>query len=435
MLRIIFAFLIGLTATTAQAEIDIKEITSPGGIDAWVVEEPAIPFIAMEIRFRGGTSLDEPGKRGAVSLMTGLLEEGAGDMDAQDFQTAREALAASYGFRAFDDSLNISARFLTENQDEALELLRKLLVEPRFDQDAIDRVRAQVLSGIASDAKDPGTIASQAFDAAAFGDHPYGSPRAGTIESVTALTRDDIVAAHRNVLTRDRLYVSVVGDIRAEDVGPMLDNLLGALPAEGTPAPTDAGFALAGGMTVIDFDTPQAVALFGHEGMERDDPDFFAAFMANHILGGRGFGSRLMQEVREERGLTYGIGTSLVPMFHAEMIIGQVASANDTIAEAIAVTRAEWERIATEGVTAAELEKAKTYLTGAYPLRFDGNDEIAKIMVGMQMTGLTPDYVIDRNDFVEAVTLEQINRVASALFQPDNLHFVVVGQPVGLETQ
>lgn len=432
MLRLIIALGLALGATTARAEISIQEITSSGGIDAWVVEEPSIPFIALEIRFRGGTSLDAPETRGAINLMTGLLEEGAGDKSAQEFQTAREALAASYSFRAFDDSLNISARFLTENQDAALDLLRKALVEPRFDQDALDRVRAQVLSGIASDEKDPSSIAGSAFDAAAFGDHPYGSSREGTIETVTALTRDDMVTAHRNAMTRDRLYVSVVGDISATEVGPMLDALLGDLPAAGVPAPADAGFALEGGITVIDFETPQSVALFGHEGLERDDPDFFAAFIINHVMGAGGFESRLMQEVREERGLTYGIGTSLVPMFHAEMILGQVASSNDTIAEAIEVTRAEWARMGAEGLTADELVEAKTFLTGAYPLRFDGNAEIAKIMVGMQMVGLTPAYVVDRNDFVEAVTLEEANRVAAELFRPDDLHFVVVGQPVGL---
>jgi len=434
MLRLIIALSLTLAATTARAEIAIQEVTSDGGIDAWIVEEPSIPFIALEIRFRGGTSLDAPDKRGAINLMSGLLEEGAGDKSAQEFQALRESLAASYSFRAFDDTLSISARFLTENQDEALELLREALVEPRFDQDALDRVRAQVLAGIASDEKDPNSIASAAFDAAAFDDHPYGSSRDGTTETVTALTRDDIVAAHQKAMTRDRIYVSVVGDITADEVGPMLDKLLGALPATGAPAPSDAGFALDGGVTVIDYETPQSVALFGHEGLERDDPDFFAAFIINQVMGAGGFESRLMQEVREERGLTYGIGTSLVPMFHAEMILGQVASSNETIAEAIEVTRAEWARMGAEGLTAEELAEAKTFLTGAYPLRFDGNAEIAKIMVGMQMVGLTPDYVVDRNDFIEAVTLEEANRVASELFRADDLHFVVVGQPVGLQT-
>lgn len=434
MLRILSALCLTVLATTARAEIDIIEVTSDGGIEAWVVEEPSIPFVAMELRFRGSSSLDLPGKRGATNLMAGLIEEGSGDMTAQEFQAALEALAASFRFRARDDTLSISAQFLTENQDDALALLRQALTEPTFDQDALDRVRAQVLSSIASDAKDPNSIAGAAFDAAAFGDHPYGQVIDGSAESVNALTRDDMFEAHSNALTRDRLYVSVVGDITAAEVGPMLDALLSDLPATGPNLPTDVDFGLGGGVTVIDFETPQSVALFGHSGIKRDDDDFFAAYIVNHVLGAGGFESRLMSEVREKRGLTYGIRSYLVPKFHAEMIVGSVASSNETIAQAIEVTRAEWARMATEGMTAEELEAAKTYLTGEYPLRFDGNGEIAEIMVGMQTIGLPPDYVINRNDYVNAVTLDDVNRVAAELLQADDLHFVVVGQPEGLES-
>ncbi len=431
MLRILLALC--LFATTAQAEIDIKEVTSPGGINAWVVEEPSIPFVSIEIRFRGSASLDLPGKRGATNLMTGLIEEGSGEMTAQEFQTAREALAARFSFRAFDDTLSISASVLTENRDEALALLRQALTDPTFQQDALDRVRAQVLSGIASAEKDPNDIAGMAFDAAAFGDHPYGSSIDGTVETVNALTREDMFAAHRNALTRDRVFVSVVGDITADQVGPMLDDLLGDLPAEGPPLPGDVAFGLDGGITVVEFDTPQSVAYFGHAGIKRDDPDFFAAYIMNQVLGAGGFESRLMTEVREKRGLTYGIRSYLVPKFHSEMVFGSVASSNATIAEAIEVIRAEWARMAQEGLTPEELETAKTYLTGEYPLRFDGNSEIAKIMVGMQMIELPPDYVINRNDYIEAVTLEDVNRVAAELLKPEALHFVVVGKPAGLD--
>ncbi len=432
MIRFALTLWVAFTASAAIAAVEIKEITSPGGIEAWLVEEPSIPFTALEIRIRGGASLDEPGKRGATNLMMALIEEGAGDMDAQAFQTRREELAASFRFRAGDDLTSISAEFLTENRDEALALLREALINPRFDQDAIDRVRGQVLSGLASDAKDPNTIASDAFNAAAFPGHPYGTVMDGTVDSVTALTRDDIITAHRNALTRDRIYVGAVGDITADELGPLLDALLGDLPAEGPPLPPDVDFGLAGGTTVIDFETPQSVALFGHTGIERDDPDYMAAYIINEILGGSGFDSRLMTEVREKRGLTYGIRSYLVPKFHAEMVIGQVASSNDTIAQAIEVATDVWRGFAENGVTQEELDEIKTYLTGAYPLRFDGNGEIASILVGMQLTGLPPDYVINRNDILNAVTLEDVNRVAAYLLQPDNLHFVIVGQPEGL---
>ncbi len=430
-----FAPLIALLfAVPAWAEIEIKEVTSPGGITAWLVEDHSIPFTALELRFRGGTSLDDPDKRGAVYLMSGLIEEGAGDMDSRSYARELEALAASFSYNASDDSVSISARFLTENRDEATDLLRTTIHEPRFDQDAVDRVKAQIVSGLRSDATDPNDIAGRNFAAMAYGDHPYGSEGKGTIESVSALTRDDVVEAYGNVFAKDRLYVGAVGDITAEELGALLDNLLADLPDTGKPIPGKADVTIEGGISVVEFDTPQSVALFGHEGMDRDDPDFFPAFILNHILGGGGFESRLMQEVREKRGLTYGVATYLVPKDLASVYLGSVSSANDRIAEAVEVIRAEWARAADEGVTQKELDDAKTYLTGAYPLRFDGNGQIAGIMVGMQMQGLPIDYIATRNDKVNAVTLEDVNRVASELLDPEGLHFTVVGKPVGLDT-
>ncbi len=422
-----------LVALPARAAVDIQEVTSPGGFTAWLVEEHSIPFVSLEIRFKGGASLDRPGKRGAVNLMTGLIEEGAGDLNAQEFAKAQEELAARYEFDVHDDSLAISARFLTEYRDASVDLLKLALTEPRFDEDAVERVREQVLSIIRSDSTDPDDIASRTFDALAFGDHPYGSSLNGTLDSVAALTRDDIVTAHADVLTRDKVYVGAVGDITAEELGMLLDRLLGDLPETGASMPDEAELSLTGGVTVVPFDTPQSVAVFGHSGIRRDDPDFFAAFVMNQILGGGNFSSRLMQEVREKRGLTYGVYSYLVDKDYAQMVMGRFASANERIADAIAVVRDEWAKIAEEGVTEKELADAKTYLTGAYPLRFDGNAQIAGILVGMQLSDLPIDYIATRNDKVNAVTLEDIKRVAARLVRPDALRFVVVGQPVGLE--
>jgi zinc protease len=431
MIRAVFAAFLAL-ALPAQAEMKITEVTSPGGITAWLVEDHNIPFTALEIQFRGGTSLDAPEKRGAVNLMTALLEEGAADLDSRAFAEARDALAAEFTFDAGTDSVGVSVRFLTENRDAAVTLLRTALIQPRFDQDAIDRVREQVLSILRSNEKDPDTLASNAFNALAFGSHPYGSSGDGTLETVAALTRDDILAAHKGALARDRIYVSAAGDITAEELGPLLDRLLGDLPATGTPLAPRAEFLLTPGQTVIDFPTPQATVLFGHIGIPRDDPDFFAAFILNESFGGGRFTARLMSEVREKRGLTYGIGSYLVGMDQAETYMGQFAASNDKVAEAISVVRAEWARIGAEALTEEELATTKTYLTGSYPLRFDGNSRIASILVGMQMDDLPIDYPVTRNAKIEAVTMDDIRRVAKRLYQPEALHFVIVGQPTGL---
>ena len=432
MMRLAFALM--LFALPLRAEVAIREVTSPGGITAWLVEEHGIPFTALEIRFRGGTSLDAPGKRGAVNLMTALIEEGAGDLDAQGFAAARDGLAASFSFGSGMDSLSVSAKFLTENRGQVVDLLRSALVAPRFDAESVERVRGQVLSGLQTDAKDPKALAARAFDAAAFGDHPYGSSGDGTPESVAILTRDDIVSAHKGALALDRIYVAAVGDITAAQLGTLLDTLLGDLPANGAPLPGRAEWGMAGGTTVRAFPTPQSVVRFGHQGITRDDPDFFAAYILNEVLGGSGFGSRLMTEVREKRGLTYGISTYIAPMDQAEVHMGQFASANEKVAEAIAIIRTEWSKIAEDGITAEEMAATKTFLTGSYPLRFDGNGPIANILVGMQMEGLPIDYAATRNAKIEAVTQDDLSRVAKRLVLPGQLHFVVVGQPVGVVT-
>lgn len=432
MRTIVFVLLSLMLTLPARAEVAIKEITSPGGITAWLVEEPSIPFVALELRFRGGASLDQDGKRGATNLMMGLLEEGAGDLDSQGFARATEELAAQFSYDVGDDTASISARFLTENRDQAVELLRLSLVQPAFDSASLERVRDQVLAGIRSSENDPDKIASRTFYARTFGTHPYGSTQEGTADSVAALNREDIVAAHQGLLARDRLFVAAVGDITAKEFGLLLDRLLGDLPETGAPMPDAVTPRLDGATTVVDFATPQSVALFGQAGMDRDHDDFFAAYLLNTILGGGGFESRLMEEVRVKRGLTYGVYSYLIPKDLSALYMGSVSSANDRIAEAIEVIRNEWAHIADEGVTQEELDKAKALLTGAYPLRFDGNGAIARILVGMQMEDLPIDYIKTRNDKVNAVTLEDVNRVASELLDPDSLTFVVVGQPEGV---
>lgn len=416
----------------ARAELQIQEVTSPGGIKAWLVEDHNIPFTALEIQFRGGTSLDPAGKRGAVNLMTALIEEGAGDLDSRGFAEARDGLAADFHFDCHDDAVTVSSRFLTENRDAAVDLLHQALINPRFDQDAVDRVREQVLSNLRADEKDPDAIATERFNILAYGAHPYGSNGSGTIGSVTALTRDDIVAAHAGALARDRVYVAASGDITAEELGRLLDRLLGDLPATGAPLPGKAAWLMPPGVTVIPFPSPQTTVLFGQEGISRDDPDFFPAYILNEALGGSRFTARLMTEIREKRGLTYGIGTWLLNMDDSNLLMGQFSASNDKVAAAIKVLREEWAKAASAGITDEELAATKTYMTGSYPLRFNGNGPIAAILVGMQMDGMPIDYAVTRNARIEAVTMADIKRVAARLFKPDALHFVVVGQPEGL---
>ncbi|MCQ0969474.1 insulinase family protein (plasmid) [Paracoccus sp. TK19116] len=433
MLRAALALCLTLFAIPAQA-IEIQRVESPGGIEAWLVEDHSIPFTALSLTFQGGASLDAPEKRGAVNLMTALLEEGAGEYDSTAFAEEAQALGASFSFDAGDDSLEVGAQMLTENRDQAADLLRLALTEPRFDDQAIERVRAQVQAIIRSEATDPGAIGAKELSQQAWGDHPYATSINGTMDSLAALTRDDLVDAKGRVLARDRVFVGAAGDITPEQLGQLIDDVLGGLPADGSaPLPDMAELQLTPGVTVIDWDSPQTVVSFAGPGLPIEDPDYFAAFVANHILGGGGFSSRLTEELREKRGLTYGIRTGIAAGLYGQTWQGGMSSANEKVGEGLDLIRQEWARMATGEVTEAELNDAKTYITGEYPLRFDGNGKIAGILSGMQLIGLPIDYINNRNAMVEAVTAEDVKRVAQRLLDADGLRFVLVGRPEGVE--
>ena len=433
MIRAAIATVLALLAVPAQA-IEIQDVTSPGGIKAWLVQDDSIPFVALDIQFRGGASMDAEGKRGAVNMMTALLEEGAGSNSATQFAQAVEDLGARLSFSASDDTVSVGFQSLTENRDAAADLLAQALAQPRFDDDALTRVRGQVQAVIRSEATDPNSIAAKEMAAQAWGEHPYATSINGTAESVAALTRQDLVAAKNRVLARDRVVVGAAGDISAGELGLLLDRILGGLPEQATaPLPEQAELQVTGGTTVIDWDSPQTVVAFAGPGIPIDDPDYFAAFVANHILGGGGFSSRLMEEIREKRGLTYGVGTALATGLYGQTWQGGMSGSNATTAEAVELIRAEWARMA-EGVTDQELTDAKTYLTGEYPLRFDGNGRIASILAGMQLIGFPIDYIDTRNAKVEAVTSEDVSRVAQRLLDPERLRFVLVGRPEGIES-
>ena len=420
-----------LAAAPAQA-LEIQGLKSPGGAVFWLVEEPSIPIVALEISFAGGARLDPEGRTGLANMMAGLIDEGAGDLDAVGFSKARDEVSARFGFSAGRDTMDISARMLVETLEPSVALLATALASPRFDPEPVGRVRAQILSVIAESGTEPDTVAAEAWYAGAFPSHPYGRPRRGTAESVSAITRDDLVAARLRLLTRANARIAVVGAIDASRAGRMVDTILAGLEqgtvlvrarTDETPPP---------GLRVIELDVPQSAAVFGHAGLARDDPDFIPAYVMNYVLGGGGRASRLMEEVREKRGLAYGVYAYLSVRDETALYIGSVQTANERMAESLEVIKAEWARMAADGITAEELDSAKRYLTGAFPLRFDSNAKIANYLVFMQEADLGIDYLERRNGLIEAVTLDDVKRVAAWLLKPENLSIVVVGKPEGL---
>jgi zinc protease len=423
-----------LIASAAAAEVSnmkIERVTSPSGIEAWLVENHDNPLIAMRFAFRGGSTQDPQGKEGLAYFITAMMDEGAGELDSVAFQERAQGLAMRLTFDASRDVMLGNLQTLSANKDEVFDLVRLALTAPRFDDDAIERVRAQILAGLKFDENDPGRVASLAWDRLAFQNHPYGQPIKGTKASIAALSRDDLIDYVARVLARDKLVISVVGDIDAETLGKALDHMFGDLPLNSALAPVaDAEPPLGPTREIIEMDVPQSVAQFGHRGIGRKDDDFIAAYVLNYIIGGGGFASRLMEEVREKRGLAYSVNSNLYPYQHGAVFVGNVATKNEAVGQSLDVIESELRRLAEQGPTAEELASAKSYLTGAYALRFESSSGIANQLLWIQIEDLGIDYVNQRNQQIEAVTLEDIKRVAKRLIEADRLITTIVGKPV-----
>jgi zinc protease len=427
------AAMLALAASAAGA-MTIERVVSPGGIEAWLVRDHALPLIALEFAFRGSADQDPAGKPGVANMATSLLDEGAGPYDAAAFQGRLENKAIELSFRAGRDHLRGTLRTLKDNRDEAFDYLRLALTEPRFDAPAVERIRAQIVSRLQREATSPNDIASRNWWAAAFPDHPYGRPVNGTLESLPRITVDDLRAYVRRALARDTLKLAVVGDIDAETAGKLIDRTFGALPAKAELAPVADVVPQGLGRTiVVHLDVPQAVVTFGGPGIARSDPDFMAAYIVNHILGGGSFSSRLYREVREKRGLAYGVSDHLLWLDHTALLLGGTATRADATGESIEVIEREFRRMAEEGPTEAEFDKAKTYLKGSFALGLDTSNRIASQLVQMQLDDLGIDYIARRPGLIDAVTLDDAKRVAKRLLDP-GLLVTVVGRPQGVNS-
>jgi zinc protease len=362
-----------------------------------------------------------------------MLDEGAGDLDSEAFQRALDDHAIRLHFSADRDEFTGHLQTLTRNLDKAFELATLALNAPRFDADPLERVRGQINAVLKRESKDPDSMAAQAWRRAAWPDHPYGRSPRGEICEVDAIKREDLVAQHKNLLARDVLKVAVVGAIDAATLGAKLDALFAGLPAHATRNPVpQVEISGLGRRVLVDLDVPQSNIRFGRPGLSRHDPDYMAATVLNHIWGGGSFTSRLWQEVREKRGLTYSVYSMLSTPKASAGLIGATSTKNERAAESLSVITEEAERMAAEGPTDEELEKAKKYLVGSYALRFDTSTKIAGHLLQLQQEGFEPDYLDRRNSEIEAVTIEDARRVAKRLLGDGRFLIAVVGRPEGL---
>jgi zinc protease len=427
----VLVLLLGGLAGPAAA-MDIERVVSPGGVEAWLVQDHSLPIVALSLAFRGGAALDPAAKSGLATMVSATIDEGAGPLDSAAFQRQLSDLGIDLRFDAGQDEFTGTLRSLTRDRDQAFELLRLALTEPRFDEEPVERVRNQLLAVLASDAEDPGKIAGDTLSATLFPDHPYGRDPMGTAETLGRITRADLQAFAKARFARDRLVLGVVGDITPAELGPALDRIFGGLPA--TSAAIDLPEAVpegAGRVVVVERDVPQSVILLAQPGIKRDDPDFYAAALLMQTLGG-GFGSRLTRELREKRGLAYSIGADLATYELVGLVTGSTATQNARAKESIDLIRQVWGEMAEKGPTEAELDDARDYIVGSYALRFTSSSRIANNLVALQLEDLGIDYMAKRSALFAAVTLEDAKRVAKRLLDPAKLAWVVVGKPDGV---
>ncbi|MFO1033870.1 MAG: pitrilysin family protein [Hyphomicrobiales bacterium] len=422
-----------LLLTGRAHAIDIQEVTSPGGIKAWLVEAHGIPLISMQMAFDGGAALDPPGKEGAVNFLTGMMDEGAGDLDGPAFQKLRDSHSISLSFSASSDYYQASLSTLSKNKDEALGLLKRAVTDLHLTEEPMERMRAYFIQRAEDAAKDPTTLAVRNWASLAFPGTAYARLTDGTPESLKSITADDLRALSKAVFTRHNLRIAVAGDIDAATLGHDLDALFGGLPAgeeRSKPAITMTAGPL---QKVIAYEAPQSVLLFGGPAPDKLAADSLAYYVATQLLGGDATFARLTRDVREKRGLTYGVSFDGVDLKNVHYGLGYLSTANATAGEALAAAQETMARFAAEGPSDEELALAKTNLMGAYVLRFDSNASIASALLGMQMNGFPIDYIKTRNSRVSAVSRDEVKAAARHWLDPAKMVTVIVGKPEGLK--
>ena len=422
----LFAALLMVTSTHQAFAVEIQKVQSKRGITAYLVEDYTVPIIAVAGAFRGGSTQDAPGQEGAVQLMIALMDEGAGPLDAKAFQAEAEETGVELGFSAYLDEIGFSTRTLKSEQTNAFRLLRLALNEPRFDAEAISRMRDAIRSQLESAERNPSAVARKIRRETLFKGHPYARNVAGTLASIDRISREELVSMHAKLMARDNLTIGVVGAINAEELMVHLDEVFGDLPETAELEPVADIEPTMGVDSEHFMPSPQAQISFIYPGLKREDPDFFAAHLVAHMLGGGGFSSRLYQEVREKRGLVYGISAWLSTFRHSAYLTIQTSTRNERLEETISVIREEVERLADGEISAAELEAARQYVLGSYAINnLDTSLDIAGVLVTLQTQNLGIDYLTTREADIKKVTVEDVNRLAGELLGAEPSIFVV----------
>ncbi len=416
--------------------LDIHEYKTASGIPFWLVEDHSIPVIALDFAFdNAGAKHDSAKKQGLSRLASNTMDEGAGDLPAAEFQGALRRHSISLGFSSGRDTFGGSLKTRTTTKDKAAELLHLALTAPRFEKADVQRMIDANLARIRSSQSDPEWIAARLSNDIVFKDHPYALNSGGTLSTLPNINSADLKNFVTTRLTKNVLKIAIVGDITPADAKLYIDGIFGTLPQTQKITAEIPDFTIQnGGQTYLhNIDIPQSIVLGYLPALPRTDPDYYTYQVMNQILGAGGFGSRLTEEIREKRGLTYGIYSYLSQMEHTNFLTLSASTANESAHDMLALAKAEFAKMGTEPVSAEEREKAIAYINGSLPLTLSSTGNISSLILGMQLDNLPIDYLDQRADAFEAVTIEDIQSVAQKYLDTTNMTFIIVGQPKGFE--
>ncbi len=431
MRRLAFILCAFVFLVPAQA-VQVKPVKALENVPVWLSEDHSLPMIAVTLSLPAGSVYDPPGKTGMASLAAYLLNEGAGNMAADAYQAALAAKGIKLEVIPSRDWLTVNLVTMTANAKEAFRLLGLALAKPRFDPDAVTRVRLQMMQAYDRSREDPAAVAEMGFHSLYFGPYTYGRPVEGEPRGLASISAQELHSFAQTHWVRGNLKIAVAGDITPALLATYVRASFTGLPAGTPPVPPAPLRSGAPGVHILPMSVPQPVVVFGQAGLLRNDRDFLAGLVANYILGGAESSSRLTRELRDRRGLTYDVATDLVPYRRAGLVLGTISARRDSAREAILLVREVMRRFANDGPTDEELADAKQYLTGSFPLSFASNEGVAAQLNTLQQFGLPFDYLDRRADLINALTLADVRRVARQLFDPAKLTVVVAGSlPTG----
>ncbi len=429
LLFVIALFTIYSSLVTDADALDIRRTVFPSGLTVLHVERHNLPIVMVTLLVKASPLDESPGKAGLANLTAELLTEGTKTRKATDISEGIEFIGASLGTSASSDYTLVTLSVLKKDIEKGFDLFSDIVLNPTFPEEEIKRNKDLIKGSLKQSEEDPSFVASKAFRKAVYGELPYGRLVRGSVETIDAIRREDILRFHSELYRPNNAFLSVVGDLTAEELSSLINRFLAEWkPGDLPKRPSLSTPAGKKETILIDKDLTQANIILGHRGVSRGNPDYYAVSVMNYVLGGGGFSSRLMQTVRDRMGLAYDIHSVFVPYKEGGLFEVEVQTKNESADTVIGVIYEQLKKVREEQITDRELEDAKAYLTGSFPRRLDTNRKIADFLAAVEFYDLGLDYVEKYPVFVKSVTKDDVLRVAKKYLQAPNLVTIVVGK-------